>query len=180
MGVNAEHSLSCDTPCLTVPPQPGCPAGDPRGRATAPIGQRSYARVAAGPVWIAHHPLQSLTGCAPRKIFHEDDGMNALQLAIDALIDPVAQLVFAERVSLSEDHGGRRRLAPFLAGNTEHGGFAHCWVLYDNLFDVSGKNIAAAANDQVLHAIDQEEKTVFIYVTQVARMQPAVDNRLLS
>src|SRR5258707_14142363 len=96
------------------PTPAGLPGWGPRGRATAPIGQRSYARVAAGPVRIAHHPLQSLTGSVARKIFHEDDGMNALQFDIDPLIDPVPQLVFAGRGPLSEDHRRRSRPCPFL------------------------------------------------------------------
>ena len=99
-------------------------------------------------------------------------------LSVNALVDPSAQFCFGDFAWLVKNHRGERSLAPFLAGNAEDCYFAHCRMLHNDLFDIFGKDVDAAGDDQIFLAVNEVKKTVRIDVAEVARVQPTIHHSL--
>src|ERR1019366_2746297 len=80
----------------------------------------------------------------------------------------------------NENDCSNRTLAPLVVRNSVNGDLADRRMLNDYFLDVLGKNVDAAGNDHVFLSINQMEEAVGISKSHVSRMQPSVDDCLVS
>ena len=71
-----------------------------------------------------------------------------------------------------------RHLAVGGIGASDHGGLGDLRQLVDDDLDFPGIDVLAAADDHVLGPVDQDQVAVVVEVTDVAGVQPAVDDGL--
>ena len=118
--------------------------------------------------------LEDLAGRALGELVDEPDLARVL-VGGDALLDELAQL------------GRRVASAPALSataaptsspssscGIADHGGLAHRGVLVEDLLDLARVDVVAAADDELLLAVDDEEVAVLVDAADVAGAEPAV------
>ena len=122
-------------------------------------------------------PLQDLARRALRQLGHEPHVTRVL-VGRDALLDECLQVLRRRvRTRLQRD-GGADLLAQL--------GVRHCHdrrlgdgrVLVEHLLDLAGIDVVAAADDQVLLAIDDEEVAVLVDLREVTGVEPAAAHRL--
>src|SRR3546814_3631613 len=68
-------------------------------------------------------------------------------------------------------------LTPFLIRHADHGAFADGIMLHQGVLDLGRIDVLSARDDHVLHPVHDVEKPVLIYISAVARPDPAVDQR---
>src|SRR5436305_4828018 len=122
-------------------------------------------------------PLEDLPCRTFREILDKPDFPRVL-VRRDTLLDVLAQLVVAGTCALLQRDRGCHLLAVLVMGNAQHGGLANIWMLVEHFLDLARVDVVAASDDHLLLAIDDEEVTVFIDLRHIARVKPAVANRL--
>src|ERR1035437_5734072 len=94
------------------------------------------------------------------------------------LLDEGDQLLGIDGLArLGRDHGVDL-LAEFLVGHPDDGGLGHLGMHVDDLLDLARVDVEAAADDQLLLAIDDEEEAFVVDVADVTAVEPAVLDRL--
>src|SRR5579875_2864906 len=96
----------------------------------------------------------------------------------DALTHVFAELVRCRLGALTEGDCGADLLAPLVMRDAEHRGLADGRVLVEHLLDLARVDVVAAADDELLLAVDDEEVAVLVDPAHVAGVQPAVDDGL--
>jgi hypothetical protein len=76
------------------------------------------------------------------------------------------------------DRGGN--LAEALVGQAEHARLGHVGMRVDLAFDLDRRDVLAAADDDVLLAVDDVEVSVLVKVAEVARAEPAIGGERLA
>ena len=69
-----------------------------------------------------------------------------------------------------------RDLAEAFIGNANHGNVLDFFMLHVKMFDLHGKDVFAAADDDIFFSVHQPDETRMVIAGNVARMEPAVDN----
>ena len=62
----------------------------------------------------------------------------------------LAQLALIGSCAFVENNKGVRRLAPFFIGQADYGNLLHAGMAQQDAFDFDGRNVFAAADDDVL------------------------------
>ena len=96
------------------------------------------------------------------------------------LLDVALQLVGVERLALLQHDRGAHLLAELVVRHADDGRLLDRRVLVEHLLDLARVDVVAAADDQVLLAVDDEEVAVLVHLGHVAGAEPAVvGDRLL-
>jgi hypothetical protein len=77
-----------------------------------------------------------------------------------------------------EGDEGEDLLAQLRVGPADDGGLGDGGVLVQHLLDLARVDVVAAADDEVLLAVDDEQVAVLVGVAEVAGVEPAVLERL--
>src|ERR1044072_4366650 len=123
-------------------------------------------------------PLEDLSGRPLRQVVEEPDEPRVL-VSGDAILDVGADLLRAQLLALDQDDRGTDLLSPLVVGHSEDRRFADLRVLVENLLDLTRVDVVAAADDQVLLAVDDVEVAVLVDAGHVAGVEPAAAHRLL-
>src|SRR5918993_430937 len=107
--------------------------------------------LAARPLFVAQDELLDLAGRGLGQVA-ELDGGGGLE-AGDVLLAEVYDLLLGRLLALLQDNERLGTLAPFLVGHRDDGGLHHRRVLGDGLFDLDGRDVLAAGDDDVLVAV---------------------------
>src|SRR3954464_4765022 len=119
---------------------------------------------------LARRPLRELV---------DEPDMARVLVRRDALLDEGAKLVGLQGLALLERDGRSDLLAERLVRDAHDGGFPDARVLVEDLLDLARGHVVAAADDQVLLAVDDEEVTVLVDTGHVAGVEPAAAHGLL-
>src|SRR3954462_13629221 len=164
------------------PPQRRGTSGGPGRDPRPPAAGRGWPwpRPSARPGLLRHLDLalEDLAGRALGELVHEPDLARVL-VAGDLLLHEALELVGGDVLPLLEDHGGADLLAHRLVGHADHRGLEHALVLVEDLLDLARVDVVAAADDQLLLAVDDEEVAVLVDLAHVAGVEPAVDDPLV-
>src|SRR5437762_2228733 len=76
------------------------------------------------------------------------------------------------RIGLEADEGGDR-LSIYRIGLSDDGGLSHGWMAVEHLFDLARRNVFAAANNQIILAVDDVAVAVGIHIADVASVKPS-------
>ena len=121
--------------------------------------------------------LEDLAGGALGQVVEEPDQARVL-VGGDPLLDVGADLLGRQLLALVEDDRGADLLAPLVVGDADHRRFADLRVLVEHLLDLARVDVVAAADDQVLLAVDDVEVAVLVDAGHVAAVEPAAAHRL--
>src|SRR6476661_6356512 len=130
------------------------------------------------PVSVAKHALECFPCRTSWKIVGDDDFVDLLIPRGDTRVCPRLQLVWRNLPLSMEDYGSYGTLAPFIIGNSVNGDFPHRRMLHDYFLDILRKNVDAAGDDHVFLAIHEMKETVRVSESDVAGVQPSVDDCL--
>src|SRR4029453_15910993 len=123
--------------------------------------------------------LEDLPGRALRQLVDEPHLARVL-VGGDVLLDVRLQLRGRDRRSVLERHGGADLLAELGMGDPDDRALAHRRVLVEHLLELPRVDVVAAANDQLLLAVDDEEVAVLVDAPDVAGPKPAIGGQDLS
>ena len=96
----------------------------------------------------------------------------------EVLRDVIANRLHSDRRAGVGGDVQHRHLAVGGVGASDHGGLGDLRKLVDDDLDLPGIDVLAAADDHVLGPVDQDQVAIFVEVTDVAGVQPAVDEGL--
>src|SRR5205085_1750447 len=85
-----------------------------------------------------------------------------------------AELLFGQVGAGFEDHDGGGHFAPLRVGLGDYGAFEHGGVREDGALDFDRRDVLAAADDDVLLAVDDVDIVLFVPDGHVASVKPAV------
>ncbi|MNE98793.1 hypothetical protein D3C80_1973620 [compost metagenome] len=85
-----------------------------------------------------------------------------------------AQLFFVDLGTGLAHHHRVHRFAPLLVRNANHRTHGHLGMAGDDVLDLGGIHVLAAADDHVLEAVDNEQVALLVHVGAVAGEQPTV------
>ena len=117
---------------------------------------------------VAQFALEHLANLAAWQCRGQDDIGHALGFA-HALVHKLTQALGTGVAVDPSNHKGHGRFAPLMGGNPHHGTFLHTGMLSQFGFDVRGVDIEATRDDHVLFPIPQNQESVGIKTTDVAR-----------
>src|SRR3954453_2968745 len=115
--------------------------------------------------------LEDLPRRALRQLLEEPDDARVL-VGGDPLLHVLAHLLRRELHAVVADDRSADLLAPLVMGDTEPRRFADLRVLVEDLLDLARVDVVAAADDQVLLAVDDEEAAVLVDPRHVAAVEP--------
>src|SRR5215212_2439641 len=125
---------------------------------------------AAGPVGFAQFAFHDLADGAARQRIAELHGSEPLGLA-ELAVRPVADFLFRGRGAGPAHAERHRRFAPLIAWDADHRHVDHVRMLQQQHLDVGGIDIEATGDDHVLLAVEQDDETVLVDATHVARLE---------
>ena len=91
----------------------------------------------------------------------------------------LAQLAFLGARAFVENNKGMRCFAPFFMWEPDDRYFLHGRVSQKHAFNFNGRNVFAATDDDVLHAVANFDVTIRMHDRGVAGMKPSAAQRLL-
>ena len=107
----------------------------------------------------------------------ELDGARALEVGHPSA-GKLDELLLAGRGAIAEDHQRFDALAPLGVGNTYDGNFSHRRVLVEAVLDFDGRDVFAPADDHVFLAVSDRQVPELVDLPAVARLEPAVLDRV--
>src|SRR5215210_2852925 len=122
--------------------------------------------------------LEDLPRRSLGQLVHEPDRARVL-VGRDLLLDVRPQLVHVDVLAVLEGDGGRDLLAELVVWHADHRHLGHRGVLVEHLLDLARVDVVAAADDQVLLAVDDEEVAVLVHAGHVAGVEPAAAHAVL-
>src|SRR3954447_18160397 len=123
-------------------------------------------------------PLEDLARRPLGQLVDEPDLARVL-VAGDLLLDVLAQLVLGDVLTILQRDRGADLFPQLGVRHAEHGGLGHRGMLVEDLLDLARVDVVAAADDQLLLAVDDEEVAVLVDLGHVATVEPAVLDRVL-
>src|SRR4051794_21962497 len=145
-------------------------------RRTPSLTSRPYlpvAGVAARSLRDGDLPLEDLAGRALGELVDEPDAAGGL-VGRDVLLDERADVVLGGVLAVLERHCRADLLAQRLMRHAEHRRLADRRMLVEHLLDLPRVDVEAAADDQLLLAVDDVEVAVLVDPGHVPGPQPAV------
>ena len=121
---------------------------------------------------------QDLAGRSLGQLVDDPDGAGVL-VGGQALLGERLQLLLVDVVAVLERDRGADLLAQVVVLDADHGDLGDGLVLVERLLDLARVDVVAAADDQVLLAVDDEEVAVLVLLGHVAGEEPAVLDGLL-
>src|SRR5438270_631430 len=121
--------------------------------------------------------LQDLPGRPLRQRLQEADRARVL-VGGHPLLGIGDQLLLGDRLACLDGHDGRDLFAQPFVGDADDGRLLNRRVRVEDLFDLPRVDVEAAADDQLLLAVDDEEEAFLVLVAHVAGMEPAALERL--
>src|SRR6476660_9276783 len=134
----------------------------------------------ACPGSVTQKPLQYFAGAALRQL-----GLRKLDAARNFEIGERSsairdQLFRSKSLPRLEDNDGLYDFTPLRIGYSEHRNFTNCRMSVNDRFDFAGINVLAARYNHVLQAIENEEVSLCVLITNVAGPKEAVSKREFS
>src|SRR5919112_588791 len=96
----------------------------------------------------------------------------------ETLLTEVEDLFLCRLGAGAFDDEGLDRLAAVLVGDADRDGLGHVGVLEEDLFDLARVDVVAGGHDHVLLPVDDVEVAALVHLRDVARVEPAVPQRL--
>src|SRR5215831_15591389 len=152
----------------------------PSSRASARSSSAIVSRVATSLLSFGQRPQRLAVDLADRRQrdLRQDLDLAGVLVAAEALLrvgDELGLVGVEPRSQLDE----RDDLLPVrLVGPADDAGRRDGGMLEQRVLDVAREHVEAAADDQVLHAVDDEEIAVIVDVAHVARVQPVAARRI--
>src|SRR6476469_6712903 len=122
--------------------------------------------------------LEDLAGRALGEVVEEPDDPRVL-VGGDPLLDVLADLLGRQLLAVVDDDRRADLLAPLVVGDADDRRFADLRVLVEHLLDLARVDVVAAADDQVLLAVDDVEVALLVDAGHVAGVEPTAAHRLL-
>src|ERR1022692_2891465 len=124
-----------------------------------------------------HRATEDLAGRALGQLGHQPH-LTRVLVGGDPLLHERPQLVRGRGRSRLDRDGGADLLAQLVMGDPDDSGLGDRRVLVQDLLDLARVDVVAAANDQLLLAVHDEEVAVLVHPGEVTRAEPAVRDRL--
>ena len=100
--------------------------------------------------------------------------MNPLKFRSDTFVDPGSKRLSSNAARLLQDNSGEWRFSPFFMRNTKDSNFLYRRMLDNGFLNIPRIHVHPAGNDHILFPVHQIKKTIFIHITHISGMQPAV------
>src|SRR4051812_30956827 len=127
---------------------------------------------------LAELALEDLAaGVAGQLLVHEPDLHRDLERG-EASADVVLHVGLRERRAVAHADDGTDLLAETIVRDADDRGLGDVGVLVERGFDLGRVDVLATADDDVLDAVDDEQVAVLVDAADVARVEPAVGERL--
>src|SRR5919107_5576749 len=129
------------------------------------------------PLFVRKHALEELANGALGKLLAELDLLRHLVWGefVAAVGDEV---LLRQRATLFLNHEDLHRLSPVFVWHADGNALDDLGMLVEHLFDIPRIDLEAARVDDLLLAVDDVEVAVVVHASDVARVQPAVAQRV--
>ena len=118
--------------------------------------------------------FQDLCILVQRQVIHDDDRARDL-VGRQPLAAPGLQLCRRRAGAAHQRDGRSDILAQHVVGDPDDGGVPHRRMLVQHVFDLDGRDVEAATDDQLLGAAGQDQVAIGVDVAEIAGFRPTID-----